>query len=248
YRRGLVLGEPTFGKGTVQNLVDLNRFDEESNGKLGQLKATIAQFFRVEGDSTQHRGVVPDIAFPSGFSTKDQGERALKNALPFAHIAAVRFAPALESLGPVAALRERHEARMKDDKAYRALLAQEHAMQEAADRTSVSLLESKRRAEHEKSRRDQRARENEIRVAHGLAALPAEPEAETGDEDSLAIDADGSGRDKKDPDDFDVVLEEASKVLGDYIELARDRQPASRLAGGAIDQPAAAPADAAQVR
>ncbi|HMM75218.1 MAG TPA: carboxy terminal-processing peptidase [Gammaproteobacteria bacterium] len=248
YRRGLVLGEPTFGKGTVQNLVDLNRFDEESNGKLGQLKATIAQFFRVEGDSTQHRGVVPDIEFPSGFSTKDQGERALKNALPFAHIAAVRFAPALPSLGPVAALRERHDERMKNDKAYRALLAQEHAIQEAADRKSVSLLESKRRAEHEKSRREQRARENEIRVAHGLAPLPAEPEPESGDEDLLAGE-DGSGRDKDNPEDFDVVLEEATKVLGDYLDLSRKQQPASRLAAGRLEQPAAAPADeAAQLR
>lgn len=246
YRRGLVLGEPTFGKGTVQNLVDLNRFDEDANGKLGQLKATIAQFFRVEGDSTQHRGVVPDVEFPSGLSTKDQGERALKNALPFAHIAAVRFAPSMASLGPVDELRQRHAARLKEDKAYRALLAQERAMQEAADRKSVSLLESKRRAEHEKSRREQRARENEIRVAHGLEPLPAEPEKETGDEDALAESEDG--RDKKDPDDFDVVLEEASKVLGDYIELAAaPKQPASRLAdGGAVDAPAAA--DSAGVR
>lgn len=231
YRRGLVLGEPTFGKGTVQNLVDLNRFDEDANGKLGQLKATIAQFFRVEGDSTQHRGVLPDIAFPSGLSTKDQGERALKNALPFAHIAAVRFAPSMESLGPVADLRKRHDARMAEDKAYRALLAQEKAMQDAADRKSVSLLESKRRAEHEKARREQRARENEIRVAHGREPLPAEPEQEADDDDALDL-AEGED-DKKDPDDFDVVLEEASKVLGDYIELLQ--QPASRLAAGGLE-------------
>ncbi len=137
---------------------------------------------------------------------------------------------------------------MKNDKAYRALLAQEHAIQEAADRKSVSLLESKRRAEHEKSRREQRARENEIRVAHGLAPLPAEPEPESGDEDLLAGE-DGSGRDKDNPEDFDVVLEEATKVLGDYLDLSRKQQPASRLAAGRLEQPAAAPADeAAQLR
>ena len=245
YRRGLVLGEPTFGKGTVQNLVDLNRFDEEANGKLGQLKATIAQFFRVEGDSTQHRGVVPDIEFPSGFSTKDQGERALPHALPFAHIAAVRFMPSLASLGPVADLRQRHDARLAHDKAYTALLAQERAMQEAADRKSVSLLETRRRAEHEKARHDQRARENEIRVAHGLAALPAEPATEDADDDALAG---GDDEDKhgKNPEDFDVVLEEATKVLGDYIDLST--QPASRLAGGSLDPPVSVEHESAQVQ
>ncbi len=239
YHRGLVLGEPTFGKGTVQNLVDLNRFDEESHGKLGQLKATIAQFFRVEGDSTQHRGVVPDIEFPTGFSTKEQGERALKNALPFARIAAVRYAPASPTAGPVDALRARHDARMKTDRAYHALLAQERAVQEAADRKSVSLLESKRRAEHEKSRRDQRARENAIRTAHGRAPLPAEPEQESDDDEALAE----SGSEK--PEEFDVVLEEATKVVGDYIELTGDRGPESRFAAGDLEGSTTAPAEGA---
>jgi len=243
YRRGLVLGEPTFGKGTVQNLVDLNRFDEEAKGKLGQLKATIAQFFRVEGDSTQHRGVVPDVEFPSGLSTKDQGERALKQALPFAQIAAVRYEPSMSAPGNFADLRERHNKRVQSDKAYTALLAQERAMQEAADRKQVSLLETRRRAEHEKARLEQRERENQIRVAHGLEPLPAVPET---DEDALDEDDELAG--DKDEDKFDVVLEEASKVLGDYIELSS--APASRLAAGdapATAAPLAAPAAAAKV-
>ncbi|MGH8598846.1 MAG: carboxy terminal-processing peptidase, partial [Gammaproteobacteria bacterium] len=120
YRRGLVLGEPTFGKGTVQNLVDLNRFDEDAHGKLGQLKATIAQFFRVEGDSTQHRGVVPDVPFPSGFSTDEQGERALKHALPFAHIAAVRFSKVHDGFAHLDAIRKQHATRINNDEAYQA--------------------------------------------------------------------------------------------------------------------------------
>lgn len=218
YRRAVVVGETTFGKGTVQNLVDLNRFDEESKGKLGQLKATIAQFFRVEGDSTQHRGVVPDVAFPSGLSTKEQGERALKHALPFAHIAALSFTPSSAQVDHLNELKTRHDARMKSDQAYLALLAQERAVQAQADRTSLSLLESKRKAEHEQARLDQRSRENAIRVAHGKAALPAVPEPDTDeeDEDSKTADEDGG---KGKPGDFDVVLEEASKVLNDVIGL-----------------------------
>ncbi len=225
YKRGLIVGEPTFGKGTVQNLVDLNRFDEESKGKLGQLKATIAQFFRVKGDSTQHRGVVPDVAFPTGFSTKEQGERALKHALPFAHIAAANFEPWVAQLDHVDELKVRHDARMKTDKAFIALLAQERAVQEVADRTSLSLLETKRRAEHEKARVDQRARENDIRIAHGKPALPATPEVNEEDEEDKPGDSeDGKG---KQPGDFDVVLEEAAKVLGDAIELKVGAKPSA---------------------
>ena len=80
YNRGLIVGEPTFGKGTVQNLIDLNKYDKSSQGRLGQLKATMAQFFRVSGDSTQHRGVIPDISFDGMPQPSEHGEKALDNA------------------------------------------------------------------------------------------------------------------------------------------------------------------------
>lgn len=226
YRRGLVLGEPTFGKGTVQNLVDLNRFDEEANGKLGQLKATIAQFFRVEGDSTQHRGVIPDIAFPSGFSAENQGERALDNALPFAEIAAVRYTPVHARMQNLAPIKKQHVARIETDAAYQALLAQERAVQEAADRTELSLLETQRKTEHDKARRDQLERENQIRIAHGLAPKP-EPSDDGAD---LAEVEDEFSRDEE-ANKFDVVLEEATKVLRDFIRISAE--PGSRLADSA---------------
>ena len=65
YRRGIIIGEPTFGKGTVQNIIDLNHFTDSSHEDHGRLKATIAQFFRISGGSNQHRGVIPDIIFPT---------------------------------------------------------------------------------------------------------------------------------------------------------------------------------------
>lgn len=223
YRRGLVLGEPTFGKGTVQNLVDLNRFDEEANGKLGQLKATIAQFFRVEGDSTQHRGVIPDISFPTGFSADEQGERALDHALPFAHIAAVRYTPVASGYPALSELRKLHDARVAKDAAFQALLAQERALQEAADATEVSLLETRRKAEHDKARREQHERENQIRVAHGLAPEPFKADDADADEEDPVV-----AEDEDDEDKFDVILEEAANVMRDYLRLAA---PATRLAG-----------------
>ena len=77
YGRGLVVGEPTYGKGTVQNVVDLNRFVASDVGALGQLKVTIAQFFRINGASTQHKGVVPDIIFPTALDIETHGESVL---------------------------------------------------------------------------------------------------------------------------------------------------------------------------
>lgn len=223
YRRGLILGEPTFGKGTVQNLVDLNRFDEDSEGKLGQLKATIAQFFRVEGDSTQHRGVVPDISFPTGFSSDEQGERALDHALPFARIAAVRYEPASAEQPHVQALRERHAQRVAEDNAYQALLAQERAVQKAADATEVSLLETRRKAEHERARKEQNDNENRIRAAHGLPPVKLEDVPEP--------DATEVPDEEEDEDKFDVVLDEAGNVLRDLLVL--QGVPAAQVAATA---------------
>ena len=82
YSRGLIIGEPTFGKGTVQTLVDLGRF-LRSRDDIGRLRLTMAQFFRVNGGSTQNRGVEPDIRFPSWGDPDEYGERALDNALMF---------------------------------------------------------------------------------------------------------------------------------------------------------------------
>ena len=75
YGRATIIGEPTYGKGTVQSIVDLNRYVDEGV-TLGKLKLTMAQFFRINGDSTQHRGVVPDIVFPTANQGKNQGEMA----------------------------------------------------------------------------------------------------------------------------------------------------------------------------
>lgn len=93
YKRGLVVGEQTYGKGSVQNLIPLNKFVPNEDDKLGQLKLTLAKFYRVTGSSTQLRGVTPDISFPSMYSAKEFGESANKSALPWDHIASSDFTP-----------------------------------------------------------------------------------------------------------------------------------------------------------
>ncbi len=113
YGRGIVIGEPTFGKGTVQTLVDLGRYVPNSDDDLGRLRLTMAQFFRVEGGSTQHKGVVPDIEFPTAFLASEHGERSLDNALQWDSIEAARHYR--NALGSMDAVREKSQQRIKTD-------------------------------------------------------------------------------------------------------------------------------------
>lgn len=93
YKRGIIIGETSFGKGTVQNLIDLNRMFPNDADQLGQLKLTLAKFYRVTGSSTQHIGVTPDISFPSAFSASEFGESSRPNALPWDQISSSYFRP-----------------------------------------------------------------------------------------------------------------------------------------------------------
>src|SRR5690606_37782673 len=89
YGRALIIGETTFGKGTVQNLVDLDRWPASEGPRFGHVKLTIAQFVRIEGGSNQHKGVVPDIAYPLSVDANEFGESTYDNALPWTRLAAV---------------------------------------------------------------------------------------------------------------------------------------------------------------
>ena len=215
YKRGLIIGEPTFGKGTVQHLVDLNRYDRSMDGQLGQLKATIAQFFRVEGASTQHKGVVPDIVFPTAKHSNDHGERALDNALPWDRIDAARFVPANGSIRSIADIKQRHESRISADNAFAALLEQEMAVSEAEEKVALSLVESVRKAELEKAKTEQRARQNRIRLARGLPPLDDETDVDEEAEEP----AENDEADEEESKALDIVLREAANVLADFISI-----------------------------
>lgn len=232
YRRGIVVGEPTFGKGTVQHLVDLNRFDKSMEGELGQLKATIAQFFRVEGASTQHKGVVPDIIFPTAERSEEHGERALDNALPFARIQPAPFRPA-NTVTAFDELKTRHEARIKEDDAFAALLDQELAISEAADQDTLSLNEAVRRAELDQARDAQRERSNRLRVARGLEPISKEAfEEEIENADEIPLAEEEAEREAEDRA-LDVELREAANILADYVTLMQAKTtPSARLVDG----------------
>ena len=213
YNRGLILGEPTFGKGTVQTLVDLGRF-LRSRKDIGRLRLTMAQFFRVQGGSTQHRGVMPDIVYPTAKGAADHGERALDNALPWASIKAADHQ--LLGAAPVTDLRNASQQRISDSVGFRFLLEEEEDLIELDNKTTVSLRESVRRAEWDRREQERLDRRNRLREFRGLPPLSSLDEEE--DEDLAEAD------DDKDPEGIQrIMLEESANILADHIIAMRPR-------------------------
>ena len=171
---------------------------------------------------------MPDIVFPTALSADDHGERALNNALPWAKIAAARFKPVDNSKVGIDVLREQHLSRVAKDPAFQALLAQEAAIEEARERKEVSLVRETRKAEHDKNKREQRERENQIRVAHGLPPLTDDDEEDDEAVDPLADEEDDEDLAQRDDEEqFDIILEEASHVVADMLRPTG--LPTSRL-------------------
>ncbi len=212
YNRGLILGEPTFGKGTVQTLVDLGRF-LRSREDIGRLRLTMAQFFRVQGGSTQHRGVMPDIVYPTAKGAADHGERALDNALPWASIKAAEH----QFLGatPLTGLRDASQERIAGNPGFRFLLEEEDDLIELDKKTTVSLNESVRRAEWDRREQERLDRRNRLRAFRNLPPLASLDEEE---------DEDVSAEDDKDPEGIQrIMLEESANILADHIIAMRPR-------------------------
>ena len=150
YKRGFIVGESTFGKGTVQNLIDLDRYAKNDSGPLGQLKVTVAQFFRVSGEGTQHRGVVPDFFLPVIQYRKDQRESAQENALSWSQIKAARYVSFSTNLvedAHIQLIHKRHITRIANNAGFQYMIEKARLDLNAAERNSFSLLESQRRTE-----------------------------------------------------------------------------------------------------
>jgi carboxyl-terminal processing protease len=212
YNRGLILGEPTFGKGTVQTLVDLGRF-LRSKADIGRLRLTMAQFFRVEGGSTQHRGVMPDIVYPTAKGAADHGERALDNALPWASIQPASYK--LHSGTPVMTLRDASQRRIADNPGFQFLVAEEEELIELEARKVVSLQESVRRAEWDQREGERLERRNRLRAFRGLPPLASLDEDD--EEDTASTEDDDEEGIRR------IMLEETANILADHIRSTRPR-------------------------
>ncbi|WP_291184904.1 carboxy terminal-processing peptidase [Dokdonella sp.] len=175
YGRGLIVGEPTFGKGTVQNLVDLDDVAHNEKPTFGEVKMTIAQFFRINGGSTQLRGVTPDISFPLTVEAKDFGESSYDNALPWTSIEPAKYAPVADLKPVVPELLQRHDARVAKNVDWKNFEADLADIRKLRAEKTVSLNEQARR----KERDDQEAKRKERDQASTSATPSADPAAKT---------------------------------------------------------------------
>ena len=229
YGRGIVVGEQSFGKGTVQSLVPLQE---------GQLKITESKFYRISGDSTQHRGVIPDIDYPSVFDPTQIGESALDNALAWDQIAPARFNRYQDYDTILPGLMALHQQRAANDPDYRYLEDQVEMAREARKVSALPLQKSGRLAMRDEQEAKALAIENRRRAAKGQAPLESLISADEETEDALTLSEDETGALSDDTDHrlentgedepSDVLLLETGRILVDAIATRPDTSVAGR--------------------
>ena len=212
YARGIIIGQQTFGKGTVQNLYSLDQYVRraEDDG-LGQLTLTVGKYYRVTGESTQHRGVNPDIPLPSPIDMEIVGESARDSALPWDTIRTTRFRAGVPLDTTIASLSTEHLSRSKDDPDYRYLLDGIQDVAEVRAKETVSLNIEERRKEREASVQRRFERENARRMALNL-----EPLENSEDMDEL--------------EEPDIHLDQAAAIVTDLVRMREIEAAPARAA------------------
>ncbi|MBN9695689.1 MAG: carboxy terminal-processing peptidase, partial [Zoogloea sp.] len=218
YGRAVIVGEPSFGKGTVQTLVDLDRVANKEKPVLGELKMTVAQFFRVNGGTTQLKGVTPDIRFPSAFEADEFGETGFDNALPWREIAPAAYQASSTLHDILPELLRRHDARTRDDKSFRELQEDVAEVVRIKEMRSLSLVEAERKKEKE-------AREARLKARKGEDAEALSDDGLQSGERSLKAEL-ASEKALKDRKDF--LLEETARIVADAAVLVPASRPVAK--------------------
>lgn len=220
YGRGVVLGTQSYGKGTVQSAIEMSRFISATNKLLlkakgadkdpatpngapefGQINITMGKFYRVTGSSTQHKGVIPDIVFPSQYTAEKFGESSEQAALPWDQIKPTNFQAVADLSEVKDELKEIHQVRMEKSPEYEYLLEDIQEFQKLDSIQEISLNQVKLMQERDKTRAKNRARINKGLELRGLPLWKeGEPQPKT---------------------DFDFILDESLNVMADYIRLKR---------------------------
>lgn len=142
YGRALIIGEQTYGKGTVQNMANLDQYMQYGDKKMGQVKITLAKFYRISGGSTQHKGVIPDIEFPSIFASKEFGEDASKYSLPYDSINQDSYANNVNFSNNLNQVSLLHSNRMANNAEYKYLLEDIESVKKAELDNYISVNET----------------------------------------------------------------------------------------------------------
>ncbi|WP_295799523.1 carboxy terminal-processing peptidase [Mucilaginibacter sp.] len=222
YGRGIILGTQTYGKGSVQNAIDLDRVippsmleraaalvgkDKKSvkvstgsQSVFGQLNLTIAKFYRITGNSTQHKGVTPDITFPSVIPMEKYGEDTEPSAMPFDIIAKSDYTKVGDFTSVLPQLTKLHDARMATSPNYKFMLEDIAEGKKHEAEKSVTLNEQKLKDQRDSDEKKQFDENNQRRVAMGLQPLK-------------------KGQTRQRGEDLDFLKREAGQILTDYITL-----------------------------
>jgi len=189
YARGVIIGQQTFGKGTVQNLYSLDQYIRSDDDQgYGQLTLTIGKYYRVTGESTQHRGVDPDIALPSHIDAKLIGESVRDSALPWDTVQTTRFRAGKPLEGMIESLTAAYTERSKDDPNFQFQLETIRAAEKIRSQKTISLNMKARRAEHEEDLQRRLDLENERRVALGIEPIESLDDIEDDDFPDIQLD------------------------------------------------------------
>jgi carboxyl-terminal processing protease len=196
YGRGLIVGQQTYGKGTVQNAHPLNYTIFGRKPELGQLNVTIGKYYRITGESTQDRGVTPDIALPSLIDANEVGESTRDRALPWDHIEPAAFKVEGDLKPLTVTLQKLHEDRTSDSQDFKYLRQDIAALDAVRNQKTLSLNLKTREAERKRQEGERLARENELRSAHSAAPYKSLEEI-------------------KDDAAAGIILDEATQIAGD---------------------------------
>ena len=203
YGRGVIVGEHTFGKGTVQQHRGLGRVYDLFDKPLGSIQYTIAKFYRINGGSTQHRGVLPDIAFPTAVDPEDWGESKEENALPWDQIAKAQYTPLNDISTDIDYLTSLYQQRIKENQEFKYLLEDIETYKAEKDDKTISLNLAERKA-----KREERKAKRLKRVNEQLAKLGKE---KISDLDDLGDEL----------DELDPFLDETARITFDLISLGK---------------------------
>jgi carboxyl-terminal processing protease len=220
YGRGLIIGQQTYGKGTVQNLYPLDRYTIGQDTSYGQLTVTIGKYYRITGESTQHRGVQPDINLPSAIDSKEVGESVQDSALPWDRIHGVPFGKDAALKQAVSPLTQAHDKRVVSDPDYQMLVKDIGLYETTRNQKTVSLNMKKRQVERQQIEQQRVVNENERRKQTGLEPIKVMTELPANDQ-------------------RDAILAEAAQIAVDLNDWGK--QSVAKLQNGSANGVGAKP-------